>query len=431
MDIEKLISRKEASIALIGLGYVGLPLALLLASKGFKTIGIDRDSRKIKLLSLGTLPIAKDEPGLKQLLQKSRKNFKPSQPDDVKSDVFIIIVNTPVDENKNANNEPVLSATELVAKNLRKGNLVIIESTVAPLTTEKLIIPKLEESSGLKVNEDFFVVVCPERIRPNHVLEQLTTFSRVIGASSLKAGRIALLLYRNITSGDLDITNTVTAEAVKTIENSSRDVQIAFANEMALLCEKLGVNVWDVRKFINKDPFKTMLKPGAGVGGHCLPDDPWLLNFSTKGLSKLIPLSRKINDKMPSHMFFIIKKILLQNNIDLQKARIVILGYSYTEETDDDRNSPTKSLIEILKTEEARIFVHDPFIDTYKTQKVETLLADADCLVLMVAHDAYKKLDLVEAGKKMRNKIIIDGRNFFDKEKAQSLGFIYKGVGNV
>lgn len=432
MGIEKLIKQKKARIAIIGLGYVGLPLALLLSSRKFETIGIDRDKNKIKLLNSLKLPMAEKEPGLKDLLFKSKKHFKAILPTaKVDADIFIVIVNTPVDKLNKPNNEPVLSASKFVAENIKRNSLVIIESTVAPMTTRDIIIPALEKYSKLKVNSEFYVAVCPERIRPNHVIKQLTTFSRVIGGSSPTAAQVAKLLYSKITSGNLDLTDTVTAETVKTVENASRDVQIAFANEMALLCERLGVNVWDLREFVNKDPFKNMLKPGAGVGGHCLPEDPWLLNASTGNISEFIPTSRKINDNMPRHVFSLIIKSLNIKKINPKNAKLLILGLAYTEDCDDYRNSPTEKLVRILKKKKINYKIHDPLIKNYNFKNLYKLAKEIDCIILMVSHSYYNNINLTNLSHFMRTKIIIDGRNFFDKKKAQNLGYLYKGVGNV
>ena len=417
-------------VGVIGLGYVGLPIALKLSQLGFSVLGIDINTQKIAKLKAGQLSFAGDEPRLEEYFmeqyKKGRLNFTSSFEKISDRDLIFITVDTPTLD-KTPDYHSLKSALENVSKNLKKGSIVIIESTVSPQACEKLVIPQIEKCSKLKVNKDFFVATVPERIRPNHIFEQLTTLSRVIGISDKKIQPILKKIYSEITSGDIDFTDLTTAETVKTVENSFRDVNIAFANEVAIACEELGVNVWEVRELVNKSPFHNMHKPGAGVGGHCIPKDPWLLASSVKKRKmKLIETAREINDLIPMHVWNLAKSTLKVSN-----PKLAILGYSYVENTDDTRNSPTQTLVEILKKEKIAFEVHDPNVKEFSKKSTEQVLKRTDCLILMVAHDAYKKINLRQVGKIMRNKIIIDGRNFFDKEQAQKQGFIYLGVGNV
>ncbi len=422
-------------IAVVGLGYVGLPLTIRLSQLNFDVSAIDINSEKIEKLQRGILPFAQDEPRLKEYFKKEYSKEKMTfscEFTEVRDCALVFInVDTPILD-KNPNYSSLISALKSISNFLKKGSIVIIESTVAPKTTEDLVIPTIEKYSKLRINKDFFVATVPERIRPNHIFEQLTTLPRVIGVSDKSITAKLKNIYSKITSGGLDFTDVTTAEVVKVAENTYRDVNIAFANELALACEELGVNVYKIRELINKSRFHDLHMPGAGVGGHCIPKDPWLLVSSVaREELGIVIRSRQVNDSMPQHMFDLIKLALAKSGISPQNSKVAILGFSFVEDTDDSRNSPTQSLVEILRSKKIKFKIHDPFVVPYKNSKLEDVIKGSDCLVLMVAHGTYKKLDPAKFGKLMRNKIIIDGRNFFDAAKARKLGFLYKGVGNV
>jgi UDP-N-acetyl-D-mannosaminuronic acid dehydrogenase len=326
---------------------------------------------------------------------------------------------------------------------LKKGTLVIIESTIAPGTMTKVVQPILEEESGYKINRDFLLANCPERLMPGHLLENIENYNRVLGGMNSDATALAKLMYENIVKGEIEETSCVTAEIVKAGENTYRDVQIAFANEMALLCEAMGSNVWEVRRLINNckkrqetrpEALRQMHFPGSGVGGHCIPKDSWLLIYGAKGLMepKLIPLARQINNFMPEHTFHLLKSAFEETGKDIDKAKIVVLGYAYDGNSDDARNTPTEPLKHLLEKTEAKIIIHDSFIKEYKTD-LQKALKGAQAVVLMAAHDEYVKLNLTKLKKLMRasKPIIIDGRNVFDKARAEKLGFVYMGIGNI
>lgn len=420
--------------AVIGLGYSGLPLAIRLSQSSFYVLGIDINHKKIEKLQAGILPFAQDEPYLKVYLErefkKGRISFTLTFERIRDNDLIFINVDTPI-KGKLPDYSSLINAIKSISPNLKRGSIVIIESTVSPKTTETLVIPTIENHSNLKVNKDFFVATVPERIRPSHIFEQLTTLSRVIGISDKKIEPTLKKIYSKITSGEIDFTDLTTAETVKTVENSFRDVNIAFANEVALACEELGVNVWEVRELVNKSPFHNMHRPGAGVGGHCLPKDPWLLAATVKNHKmRLIEAARTINDQMPLHILDLVKEVLKKNGKDVKNSKLAILGFSYVENTDDIRNSPTQKLVEILDENGIHYQVHDPFVQKYNSSW-ENIVKGTDCIVLMVAHDFYKKINLKRVAELVNTKIVVDGRNFFDKKELANLGFIYKGIGNV
>ena len=422
-------------VAIIGLGYIGLPLTFLLSSKKYDVIAIDKDMDKIKKLRKGVLPFARNEPLFKEYFARSLQNknvvYTKYFEFIKETDIILVSVDTPI-IGKKPNYKALDSAISQLAVNIKKKSIVVIESTLAPNTTKNFVIPTIEKLSRLKVNTDFYVAVVPERIRPGYIYKQLTSFPRVIGISSPKIKSVMRKIYKDITNGELDFVDLTTAETVKTVENTFRDVNIAFANEVAIACEEQGVNVWEVRKLINKSPFHNMLEPGAGVGGHCIPKDPWLLASSVKKHQmQLIETARSINDNMPAHIFALAEEALRKKKIKIANANLAILGYAYVGNSDDIRNSPTESLIKILKNKRVKYEVHDPVVKKYSKTTVEEILRGSNCLVLMVSHSAYKNLDLGRVSKLISTKIIIDGRNFFDKEKITKAGFLYKGVGNV
>jgi UDP-N-acetyl-D-mannosaminuronic acid dehydrogenase len=247
---------------------------------------------------------------------------------------------------------------------------------------------------------------------------------------SPKAAELAVALYRHVVQADLDVTDCLTAELVKTAENAYRDVQIAFANEVALLCESLGADVWRVRELANKSPGRNMLLPGAGVGGHCLPKDSWLLiaNGGDGFQPWLIPAARAVNDSMPLHVAELVRLALAAAGVELAGARVTVLGYAYLENADDARNSPSAVLVEHLRAAGAEVRVHDPWIPAYNGDLTQAV-AGSDAVVLMVAHDAYRSLDLGDLRRLMRTPVLVDGRKVFVPEQVEAAGFRFYRVG--
>ncbi len=440
-------SKTKPIIAVCGMGYVGLPVALLFAKAGFKVLGIDRDEVKIKKINRGISTIEGKEPGLKELLKGTYKksNFSVSTDPNKyqEADIILVAVETPVeDETHEPGYMALKSALKDIGHQMKKGTLVVIESTIAPGTMERIVKPILEQESGMVVNKDFYLANCPERLMPGRLLTNIQNYNRVVGGMNKKAARIAKDLYKTIVKGNIAETNCMTAEIVKSGENAYRDVQIAFANEMALLCEAMGANIWEVRELINDcrrwdetkpDALRQMHFPGAGVGGHCIPKDSWLLVYGAKEMiePKLIPLARNINDFMPRHVFYLLKSALNEAEKDILNSKVTILGYAYAGNSDDTRNTPTETLLKYLNKTDAKIVVHDPFVKDYRTS-LEKAIKGAQSIILMADHDQYKNLNLKRLKKLMKAQpIIIDGRNVFDKQKSVKLGFIYKGVGNI
>lgn len=441
-ELEKQIKEKKAKIVVIGLGYVGLPVACLLARAGFKVVGLDLSQEKVDKINQGTSPIEGKEPGLYELLAKVAGSGKLTATTDYKTckeaGVAIVAVETPVDERtKTPKYEALKSALTSLAKNLRKGSLVIIESTIAPGTMKGLVAPLLEKESGLKLNKDFYLGHCPERVKPGKLLHNLENYHRVVGGFTPETAEVMRQLYKTYVKGDLDLISVTTAEVVKTAENYYRDVEIAFANQLALVCEEVGVNVHEARRLVNKVEDRNVHIPGAGVGGHCIPKDGLLnVSFARENRSraaslalKMADLAREINDFMPIHMTELLKRALEEKGKDLKQSKIAVLGYSYMAGSDDTRYTPTQFFLNKLNVI-AKLIIHDPYVAVYK-KSLEEVIKGSDALVFMVDHDEYKNLNLKKIKGLVKTPIIIDGRNIFKKEKAENLGFIYKGIGNV
>ena len=418
-ELSNKISDQTAKIAVIGLGYVGLPLAATLAEAGFPVMGLDIKQDRVATINSGGNPIKGKEPGLDELLNKTIASGMLQATCDYQDlqdrDVIFVNVETPVDDNHQPGYHALRAVLRSLGPVLKKGALVIIESTISPGTMQNIVLPDLEKSSGGNLNQDFYLGNCPERVMPGKLLVNIQTMQRVIGGVDEQTTQTMQKLYCQFVKADLDLTDWITAELVKTVENAYRDVQIAFANEVALACEELGADVWKVRKLVNKTPARNVHKPGAGVGGHCIPKDPWLLASSLAGNRELalIPAARAINDSMPAHVAALLEKGLKQFGKEIRDARILILGFAYLENSDDDRNSPSAQLVEVLKQKNASYSIHDPFIETYQGNVYE-VAESCDALILMTAHDPYRDLDLVKLKEVMKTPLIVDGRHVFD-----------------
>ena len=438
MNIKELHSKietRKAKLAVIGLGYVGLPVAGMFAEAGFDVLGIEIRPERVEKINAGKSPIEGEEPGLAELMARVAKTGKLHATSDYaelrQQDVILIDVETPVDETHVPRYEALRAALTSLAPVLQPGALVIIESTIAPGTMQNVVLPLLEKGSGRKVNEGFYLGNCPERVMPGKLLVNLRTLSRVVGGGSTETAETMCALYRYVVQADLDPADWITAELVKTVENAYRDVQIAFANEVALICEELGGNVWKVRELVNKSPYRQMHLPGAGVGGHCIPKDPWLLAYGVQGKAvplRIIPSARAVNDGMPAHIVDLVQRALTKAGRSIAGSRILVLGYAYLENSDDTRNSPSEVLVDNLKQMGAEVVVHDPWVAEFNTdlwQKAQ----NSDAAVLMTAHSVYKTLDLAVLKQALRTPILVDGRHVVDETNARAAGLDYYCVG--
>ncbi len=430
-ELRDKIARREARLAVIGLGYVGLPVACVFAEAGFQVVGVEIRPERVELINAGRSPIAGEEPGLDELLARvvasgclrATTNYLDLR----ECDIVLIDVETPVDEDHVPRYQALRSACQALGPVLKPGALVIVESTIAPGTIDRVVRPVLEASSGKRSGVDFYLGACPERVMPGKLLANLRTLSRVCGGEAPEVAETMIALYRTIIpQADLDAADCVTAELVKTTENAFRDVNIAFANEVALICEAVGANVDRVRELVNKSPGRNMHIAGAGVGGHCIPKDPWLLAYGAQGRAalRLIPTARAVNDAMPLHVAGLLEDALAERGKEIRGARILVMGYAYLENSDDTRNSPSEVLVQHLRSAGAEVRIHDPWVEPYQGDLL-TLAQGCDAAVVMVAHAVYKSFNPVRLGVP----ILVDGRRIYDPAQVRAAGITYRAVG--
>ncbi len=413
-------------IAVIGLGYIGLPTAAMFANAGHNVVGVDYNTHIIDALKHGQIIIEEDNLG--ELVRKVTDSGNLSCSLTPKSaDVFIIAVPTPIKPDKTADMSYVISATESIVPYLAEGNIVILESTSPVGTVNQLMLPILAKSE-LVIGEQLYVGHSPERVIPGKILYELTHNSRIAGGvNEISAHKIAEV-YRSFVQGEIFETDTATAELCKLTENTFRDVNIAFANEMAKICENLGINVWNVIELCNKHPRVNIHQPGPGVGGHCIAVDPWFIVEKQPETAKIIDLCRHTNDSMPAYVADRICDILK----DIKQPKVSILGVTYKPDVDDLRESPILELIEILKQHGFTVSAYDPFITNREdiSNDFDQTINNSDMLVLGVHHQQFKQLPLDKMAKLMRNRLIFDTRNFLDQQKAEAAGFKYYLLGN-
>lgn len=420
------------TIAVIGLGYVGLPLALLAERKGYKVVGIDINSERVELLNRRTAPFS--DKGIMEQLKRSGMEATTDFSKIKDVSIVIICVPTPVYEDHTPNLEPIKSACEDIAPHLRKGQLVILESTVNPGVSENVVLPILEKISGLKCGNDFELVHCPERINPGDKKWSVENINRVVGASNQEGLEKAVAFYKSIISGEIRPMNSLKeAEAVKIVENSFRDINIAFINEMAMSFSRLGIDLVNVIEGAATKPFAFMPHyPGCGVGGHCIPVDPYYLidHARQNGFNhEFLSLARRINDGMPKFSVDLAVKGLAEAGIAVKGAKVVVLGLAYKPEMGDCRESPSFEIIKELENREANVVSFDPFVlDKSTVETVDEAVKNADAVILATCHKVFKEL---APGYFVKNgvKVIIDGRNCLPKEKFIEAGIIYKGIG--
>ncbi len=437
------IKNKNATLCIIGLGYVGLPTAIFFAEKGFNVIGVDKKKEIIDKVNKGISHLG--ELGLDERLEKVvslKKLYATTNTKDAvsKSDVSILIVPTPITKDKEPDLSYVVSAADDISKSLKKGQLIVLESTVYPGVTDDIVKPILE-SSGLKAGIDFGLAYCPERYNPGDSEHTIENVRRIVGGINDEWGEITKDLYAHvIKAGVTKVRDIKTAEAAKVIENIQRDLNIALMNELSLIFEKMGIDIIDVIKAASTKWNFNVYYPGAGVGGHCLPVDPYYLVAKARGLgyhSKVITAGRAINDHMPQHIFELLRDSLNDMEKPVKNSKIVVLGFSYKENVGDARETPVEHLVQELLKSKADVTVVDPFVEESFIKsfgvKVEhdpyNALKHADALVLMTGHQIFRELDLEKVKKLMNLSIIIDGRRTYDKEKVLELGFTYRGVG--
>jgi nucleotide sugar dehydrogenase len=423
----------EKTVCVVGLGYVGLPLAVRSKERGYRVFGFDTNEEKIALINNGKSPI------MEEFLDERIGKWHPEASSDPKiikeADIVLICVPTPVDEMHNPDYEPVIQATELVASNLKKGALVILESTVNPGVSEEIVAP-IFESKGYVIGTDVHLAHCPERINPGDKKWNVTNIPRVIGALSETGLNLGLEFYRSIVDGEIRPMKTIkAAEAVKILENSFRNINIAFVNELARSFAKLDIDVKDVIEGAATKPFAFMAHyPSCGIGGHCIPVDPYYLVEYAKKTSgfehKFLSLALEINREMPAYTVEILQDALNDVKLPMNGTRVGILGLAYKANIDDLRESPSFEIIKHLKKHSCIIETFDPYIESQSTKKsLEELLANSDAIVLATNHKSFIESVTPDLLEKYGVKVLIDGKNCLDHEAFKKSSIVYKGIG--
>lgn len=403
-------------------------------------VGVDNNEDIVEALSKSH--ISSEEPGIQELISEMVEIGRLEATTDIakaikSTEIVIICVQTPLNNATDPNLSYLQKACRNVAKSLSQGKLVIVESTVPPETTRKVVAPMLEKKSKLKCGEDFWLVHCPERIAPSKAIKELTENPRIVGGFDTESAKIAAELLSNVTKGAILITDCTTAEVAKLAENTFRDVNIAFANELALICEHIDTDAMEAIKIANTHPRVNIHNPGCGVGGPCLTKDPYLLLHAVKKKdfsSKIISSSRKVNDDMPEHAVHSLLKALKKTGKNVKKLEIAVLGIAYKGQVDDATNSPAKPIVNKLIDLGASVVVYDPYCkETFGAKKASSIVAAVkgkDCVLIEADHEIFKNLNLKELKSVMReNPIIVDCRRIINVTKAKENGFFYVGTG--
>jgi UDP-N-acetyl-D-mannosaminuronic acid dehydrogenase len=426
--IDSLVNNREdflETVCVMGLGYIGLPTACMLANNGYRVLGIDVDDQIINKLNSGKPHL--DEPELEGIFIRAFSNKRLVISKNVRqADIFIISVPTPLGKDNKAELKYVKNATHMIKDYIRNGNTVILESTSPPGTTENIVDKIIYEHTGLKSAKDYYLAFCPERVLPGKLIYELVHNDRVIGGINKESAEKAKEIYRSFSKGNIYITDLKTAEFVKLAENTYRDVNIAFSNELLMLCRDYGIDIWDVIEIANRHPRVNILTPGPGVGGHCIPIDPWFILEGSSAKDTLIEKAREVNDRMPG----IVSDIAIGLLKKINDPKITILGASYKENVDDTRESPTIKLVEILKKRGLSVAIYDPVASCFKYElsSLDDSLKGSDLLILMVGHSVFKDIDFSRAAGLMRNRKVLDTRNFYKCEYIESHSFKYFAI---
>lgn len=384
---------------------MGLPTASLFATHGYQVLGVDINAQKVSAINKGKCPF--DEPGLPELVKKTVKSGRLKATTQIQpADIFIIAVPTPL-KNRHAELKYVKKAAEMIVKVLTTGNLVILESTVSPGTCQNLLKPIFD-----KTGKKYLLAHCPERAIPGNTMHEIIHNERIIGGLTRSAALKTKTIYQSFVKGKIFLTDVTTAETCKLMENTYRDVNIALANELTKLAQELKINVWEAIKLANLHPRVNIMRPGPGVGGHCLAVDPWFLTEKTKS-AKLIPIARQINDSMPAHVVSQVAGKIKP------PATIGILGVAYKKNVDDARETPALKIIELLKQKGYRVLAHDPYVKDFPhpLTELKNLLKKSRGIILVTDHDLFRKIPF----KSHSNlKFIFDTRNIYVPKQLNS-----------
>ncbi|UPA31290.1 nucleotide sugar dehydrogenase [Terrisporobacter glycolicus] len=399
---------------IIGLGYIGLPTALMFAANGVEVVGTDLNNKVVDTLNESKLTF--EEEGLKEVFDTALSKGIEFKTEYEKTNRYIITVPTPyMAVSKQIDAKYVIAATKKVLEVCEPNTILVIESTISPGTIDKFVRPIIEDK-GFKLGEDIHLVHAPERIIPGKMVYELENNSRTIGADSREVGEKVKYWYESFCKNEIVVTDIKTAEMSKVVENTFRDINIAFANELAKMCDREGMDVYELIKIANKHPRVNILTPGPGVGGHCISVDPWFLVGDYPDIVNVVLGAREVNDAMPQYVFDKIHKIMKENNIK-DYSKVGLYGLTYKENVDDMRESPTLQLLDIFeKYNIDTVKVYDPFIKEKKYENqvmdMDAFLKGAEIVVVLVSHDEIKNNQEL-----LRNKVVYDTRNIICSAK--------------
>lgn len=414
----------QKKICVLGLGYIGLPTASILATNGFEVVGVDVEETVVNIINRGQIHI--EEPGLNTLVKaavNSGNLVAATAP--VEADIFIIAVPTPITNDKKADLSYVVEAAGAIIPCLKEGNLVILESTSPPRTTVDILIPIIEKS-GLKVGQEVYLAHCPERVLPGNILHELVYNSRIIGGINEESALKAQEMYEKIVQSKIIITDATSAEMAKLMENTFRDANIALANELCKIAYDLKLDALEVIKLANMHPRVNIHQPGPGVGGHCLAVDPWFIVEKSDN-ARLIGLSRQINDSMPN---FVADRAKFLLN-DIKDPVVTVLGVAYKGNVDDTRESPATEVIHELVNHDIEVRVYDPHVKHYEYDllNLEEAFNGSDLVLILSDHNEFKYLSPGELGNLMKTKKVLDTKNCLNHAKWEKAGFFAEVLG--
>ncbi|RAP47410.1 MAG: UDP-N-acetyl-D-mannosamine dehydrogenase [Methanosphaera sp. rholeuAM6] len=400
-------------ICVIGQGYIGIPTSALFAKNNCQVTGVDIDKNKVEQINKGQIPI--EEPKLQEILEEVINNGSyRARMEPVESDVYIITVPTPFNkEDLSCNLDYVVSACNSIISLVKKDDVIIVESTIAPLSIEKVVKPIFEQE-GFTVGKDLYLAHCPERVLPGNMVSELINNNRIVGGVTPECARKAAEVYGIFVKGNIIETEAKVAEMSKCMENTFRDVNIALANELTKICYELDINVLDVIKIANQHPRVNIHSPGPGVGGHCLAIDPYFIYSLVPDEAKIIKLARDTNNSMPLFVANQVKRILSHKD----KEVVSVFGLSYKGNSDDDRESPSYEIIRLLEND-YEIRIYDPHIPQ-KSLTFEEAITDSDLIVILADHNEFKHLDYDLLAEKMDEPVIFDTKNVINPENVDS-----------
>lgn len=429
-DIKNLIAEKNACIGVIGLGYVGLPLIVEFALKGFQSIGFEVDKKKTDEINAGNSYIVDvTSENVQKCIDSGKLKATTDFAEVEKCDVLIICVPTPLRKTKDPDMSYILSAGGEIQKYMRRGQLIILESTTYPGTTDEVLQPMFEEK-GFKLDEDFLLAFSPERVDPGNPQFQTHNIPKVVGGVSKDSGEVASFLYSNIVENVHSVSSARVAEACKLWENTFRAINIGMANEMAKVCNALGIDTWEVVRAAATKPFGFMaFYPGPGIGGHCIPLDPHYLSWKARqhGFdSQFISLAEQVNSGMPNYVIKLVSNALNNERKAVNGSKVLILGVAYKKDIDDMRESPALSVIDLLRAKGADVSYHDPFVPEvhfdhaytigdgeplYNCELTDDLIKNSDCVIICTEHSDIDYANITQLAS-----LIVDTRNALGEE---------------